>query len=150
MSNEKDNELIDRSSSSDIDEFYEDPENEIEEPVDVRQYVISLGQAGIHGSKETQNFDVLGLVRTIQSELCRANSDKAVCGSLDSEKSEDFKRLQWYLQMSGDLLRFFFKKVESCPRALQDSQWRETIPMQTLRQEIFSKGHLHESYPYPR
>lgn len=142
MSNEKENELFERSSSSDIDEFYEDPENEIEEPVDVRQYVINLGQAGIHGSKETQNFDVLGLVRT--------NSDKAVCGSLDTEKSEDFKRLQWYLQMSGDLLRFFFKKVESCPRALQDSQWRETVPMQTLRQEIFSKGHLHESYPYPR
>ena len=45
MSNENENE----TSSSDIDEFYEDPDNDIEEPVDVRQYVISLGQAGIHG-----------------------------------------------------------------------------------------------------
>ena len=49
MSNEKENEMINRSSSSDIDEFYEDPDNDIEEPVDVRQYVINLGQAGIHG-----------------------------------------------------------------------------------------------------
>ena len=121
MSNEKENEMTDRSSSSDIDEFYEDPDNDIEEPVDVRQYVINLGQAGIHGSKRLRNS------RT------SSNSDKAVCESLDTEESEDFKRLQWYLQMSGDLLRFFFKKVESCPRALQDSQWRETVPMQTLR-----------------
>ena len=54
MLEEKENEMIDRSSSSDIDEFYEDDfvddNDEIDEPpVDVRQYVISLKQAGIHG-----------------------------------------------------------------------------------------------------
>ena len=66
MSNEKENEMIDRSSCSDIDEFYEDPDNDIEEPVDVRQYVISLGQAGIHGPivSRTQICVVFRLVRS--------------------------------------------------------------------------------------
>ena len=109
MSNEKENEMIDRSSSSDIDEFYEDPDNDIEEPVDVRQYVISLGQAGIHGPivSRTRICAVFRLVRT--------NLEWTLRGSLRKEKSEDFKRLQWHLHMSGELLRIFFKKVESCP-----------------------------------
>ena len=64
MSNEKENEMNDLSSNSDIHEFYDDPE--YEEPVDVRQYVISLGQAGIHGPivSRTQICVVFRLVRT--------------------------------------------------------------------------------------
>ena len=69
MSSEKENEMTDRSSSSDIDEFYEDPDNDIEEPVDVRQYVINLGQAGIHGSKRLRTSTFLDQFELGQSRV---------------------------------------------------------------------------------
>ena len=49
MSNE--NEMVDQSSSSDLEDFWSEREKHenAHVPVDVRQYVISLGQAGIHG-----------------------------------------------------------------------------------------------------
>ena len=61
MSEEKENEMIDESSSSnfdDYDDFWSEREkhNIDHVPVDVRQYVISLGQAGIHGP-EPIGFD---------------------------------------------------------------------------------------------
>ena len=49
MSNEKENEMVEQSSSSDLDDFAQDLDENAHVPVDVRKYVISLGQAGIHG-----------------------------------------------------------------------------------------------------
>ena len=70
MSNEKENEMVEQSSSSDLDDFAQDLDENAHVPVDVRKYVISLGQAGIHGPEpigsRTNNIEIIGPARTVR------------------------------------------------------------------------------------
>ena len=72
MSNEKENEMVEQSSSSDLDDFWSEREKHenAHVPVDVRKYVISLGQAGIHGPEpigsRTNNIEIIGPARTVR------------------------------------------------------------------------------------
>ena len=100
MSNEKENERIDEAPSSDSDD--ELPlKYKLDHPVvDVSEYVISFGKAGIqrlqpNGSR-TKSIKIIGPTRTVRESL---------------GTGKDFKRLKWYLQMSRDHMRFQFKSL---------------------------------------
>lgn len=61
--------MVDQSSSSDFDDCWAEREKHenANVPVDVRQYVISLGQAGIHGpgpfGSRIKNIEIIGPAR---------------------------------------------------------------------------------------
>ena len=106
MSNEKENEMVD-SNFDDYDDFWSEREkhNIDHVPVDVRQYVISLGQAGIHGpgsvlTRRLKFVDHLGLTSVRESlGIGEGDDTKGVLS--------DRKWLQNNnLQLSGDLLQF--------------------------------------------
>ena len=69
MSNEKENEMVDQSSSSDDDCWAERLKHKLDHPVvDVREYVISFGKAGIQRTRfgsRTKSIKIIATTRTV-------------------------------------------------------------------------------------